>query len=347
MSGYGSYFEPRIEQMGQYNPRSYSLVGGRPSAKQVKYAASVAVGAAIAGALGYGAKKYKKGGTKYLKKRQSTPKINKKRIKYLSKKMDNNEATILYRDRAVTRAITSTSNECVYVSRDACSKGLIENAITNLKFFDPADPANLQTVNYNTGTFQKQVLIKPSSYICIRNNYAVPCLMQLYLCKIRSDTNNSPESAITAGFADVGALSVKDPLTQAKDSLILKDLWILKQKRKSIVLQPGQEIKAYHSEKEFSYDTSLVDTHNQQYVKIFKSFSWLVRVEGVVAHDPIENEQGTVQAGVDILVDRHFVVKYDAGVDLHEIQTLNGSATFTDTNPKVTTLANEQNLYQL
>lgn len=340
LDDYARVFPPAL-------PRHPIRIRRASSRNPMKEAIATAVGAGIASALSYGKRSYKKGGIRYLKKKKPLPVKNSRRISKLTSKMNNNEATIIYRDRATTRAITSTFNECVYLSRDGCSKGLIENAITNLKFFNPADPANLQTVNYNTGTFQKQVLIKANSSICIRNNYAVPCRMQLYLCKIKSDSNNSPETSITAGFADVGNISVRDPLTKAMDSFILKDLWILKQKRKDIVLKPGQEIKAYHSEKEFSYDTSLVDTHNQQYVKIFKSFSWLVRVDGVVGHDPTEDEQGTLQAGVDILVDRNFIVKYDAGVDLHEIQTLNGSDAFTNTNPKVTTLANEQNLYQL
>lgn len=314
----------------------------------IKEAIATAVGAGIATALSYGTRgRKKKGGIMYLKKKKPLPVKNSRRISKLTSKMNNNEATIIYRDRTTARAVTDSFNECVYVSRDACSKGLIENAIENLKFFDPADPANLQTVNYSTGTFQKQVLVKAHSYICIRNNYAVPCMVQLYLCKVKSDTQNSPESAITAGFADVGGLSVRDPLSKATDSLILKDLWILKQKRKSIILQPGKEVKYYHSEKEFSYDTSLVDTHNQQYVKIFKSFSWLVRVEGVLAHDTALDEQGITQCGVDILVDRNFIVKYDAGVDLHEIQTLDSSDTFTNSDPHVTTLENEQNNYQL
>lgn len=347
MAGYGGYFQPRIEQMGQYNPRTYSLVGGRPSAKQIKYAASVAAGAAIAGALGYGAKKYhKKGGTRYLRKRNTLPKVNKKRISYLNKKMANNEATIEYRDRIVSKISVGGVNQCVYADDTGLSKGVLETAITNLKFFDPATPATLVTVDYNSGTFQKQILLKSRSVLTVRNNYAVPAKVQIYLCRIKSDTNQSPKACITQGFADIGALSNTNPLSKARDSKILTDLWNIKSMRKDIVLQAGKEFKCYHSEKEFSYDTSLVDTHDQQYIKIFKSHVWLMRVEGVLGHDSIAEQQGFQQGGIDVCVDRIINIKYDGGVDLYEVHTANDSATFTNT-PQTTVLDNEQQNFKL
>lgn len=315
--------------------------------RMIKEAIASAVGVGLASAFKYGKRSYSKTGTRYLKKKpKSLPKVNKKRISYLSKKMNNNEATIIFRGRSSERAVTALSNQCVYYSIPGNNKAFIEQAITSLKFFDPADPANLVTVNYNTGTFQKQVLIKNSSSICIRNNYAVPCNLELYLCRVKSDTNNNPLEAITAGFADAGNIAITDPLTKAKDSMILLDLWRLKTKRRKIILKPGAECRYYHSEPEFSYDTSLVDTHNQEAVKIFHSYNWLLRVEGVPAHDnEVITDQGVATAGVDIVTDRQYIIKYDAGVDLKEIQTVDNSS-FTNV-PKVTTLENEQNNFQL
>lgn len=280
------------------------------------------------------------------KKRVTIPKQNKRRISYLSKKMDNNEATIINRVRN-TGVYKCDANECAYQQNGGLFKSVIETAITTLKYFDPAQPGTLVTVDYNEGTFQKRILIKGKSSLELRNNYAVPVKLEVFLCRVKADTNNSPVSAITAGFADVGGLAVTDVMSKAKDSLILRDLWTLKLKKK-LTLEPGKQIKFFHSEKEFSYDTSLVDTHNQTYVKMFKSFSWLVRVEGVNAHDTtVETEQGTSAAAVDITVDREIMIKYDGGIDLYEIQTTNGSSTFSNADPHVTVLENEQQNFQI
>jgi len=315
-----------------------------PSSRSMKIAGATLAASAIAGAAGYGySKKY--GGRrlkKKAKKRASAMK-NKKRITYLSKKIGNNEATLDFRARSYRVTKTSGINTCIYDSIAGSNASLIESSITALDFFDPSDPGNLQVVNYNTGTFQKRIMVNAYGNISLRNNYKVPVRLKLWLCKVKADTNNSPENAISAGFADVGSagLAVTDILTKAKDSQILKDLWNCKL-MKNIIVQPSGVCYASHRGKQFSFDTSLRDTHNQSFVKQFYAYAWLVRLEGIAGHDTAEDEQGSLQCGLDIVVNRNHRIIYDAGSDLVDVQTSSDGATFQ--NNGVCTQLNEEQI---
>jgi len=336
--------------MSNWTPNRYYLSRGTRALQNVGGYAKYLGAPIIAGGAYLGYSKYRskpKSRGKYLRKKKpvSMAKANKSRIKYLNKKMNNNEATILFRSRTSDLIATGAVNQCFYNSKQGNDKSVIEDAITTLKFFDPSSPATLQTVDYNTGSFQKSILVKSSSQINLKNNYKVPCRLKLYMCSVRSDTNNNPAQALIAGFNDIGGLSATNPLSRTRDSKILLDLWNVK-KIKDIILQPAQECSASHYGKSFSYDTSLVDTHNQEFVKIFDSYQWLVRVEGCNAHDTVEDEQGRGKAGVDVIIDRTHIVKYDAGVDLFEIQTNNTADNFSN-QPVQTILDNTQQQFNL
>lgn len=329
------------------NPMGYlalqSMRGAYRAYPYAKYAA--AAGAA------YLAKRYYRSGknlkvVKYKKKPISRVKKNTKRITFLNKKINNNEATILHRSRIFNAEKTAAVNQCKYSSFDGLTKTLIEDAISQLKYFDPSAPATLTVVDYNTGTFNKQILLSCSTKIKFRNNYKARVNVVCYLCKIRSDTNQSPESAIVSGFADIGPLDETDMLSKATDSKILKDLWIVKKVFDGI-LEPGQMKTYSHYEKPFSYDTSLVDTHALEYVKIFKSNAWLIRIQGVLVHNNfLPDVVGTSNVGVDVYTDTNIVVKYDAGIDLFEIQTVNNAGALTSSATQ-TTLSLDQTQFSL
>ncbi len=251
----------------------------------------------------------------------SKTKLNKKRINYLGKKISNNEADIDFRTIESLSTRTAGTNQCKYFSVDGSSKSLIEDSIKELKFFNPASPGTLITTNYNTGTFQKQIMIRSSGSINLRNNYKVPITLKLYICKIKADTSLSPFDCITSGFVDIGSLAVTDVMSKASDSLILKDLWHYK-KICDKLMQPGTEVTYKHYGKSYSYDTSLVDTHNLTYVKQFKVYSWLLRIGGVLAHDSVDvGDEGLQNSAIDIIIRRNHHIIYDAGVDLNEVQT--------------------------
>ncbi len=288
---------------------------------------------------GYAKRKYAKQ-TRY--KRKSQTKMNKKRISYLNKKLNNNEATIVYRKRDNNDSQIGAVDTCAYKSFDGLNKSIVELSITNLKYFDPSAPTVLQTVDYNAGTFNKQILVQPKCTFLLRNNYRVPVMCELYICRVKSDTSQSPRAALVAGLTDVGNLADNDIQSKVSDSMILKDLWNVKKVYKGM-LQAGSQKTFMHYEKPFSYDTSLADTHNLTYIKQFKSFSWLTRLEGVVGHNPSGSVQGKLEGGIDIIMDTQIIVKYDAGIDLFEVQTTNNNGLLA--TPVVTVLDNSQEAY--
>lgn len=302
---------------------------------------AITVGAGIAGMMsGYGhaarhgiPKKRRTGRRRYkygkLSKKDTLDEKQSKMIRSLEIAQKNSEATIYRRRRASKAVITASYNNCKYDFLDGCTKDILATALSTLKYFNPSSPATLITVDYLVGTFQKELLCKSKSRLEVANNYRVPVLVEIFLCKVRSDTNQSPISALSAGFADIGALNVIDILSEAKDSAILTDLYSVKRKKK-LVLYPGQEISCYHYGKQFGYNTSLVSTHNLQYVKQFKSYSWLVRVSGLVMHGSASTSVGNSQAGVDIVENNEILIIYDGGSDITEVQT-------SSTTPSVTT----------
>lgn len=338
--------EPHFNR--NYGRRLSIAQRARILAVQLGYAGLGAIKYGAPAGLAYGAYKgptYVKRKYKKIFKKKSVQKQNKRRISYLKKRLDNNEATITHRSRVTDAVLVAGFNQCTYSNGAGSQKSSIETAISVLKFFDPSAPSTLQDVNYNSGTFQKQILIKNSSVITFRNNYSVPVKLELWICRPKADTDQAPVNAITNGFADIGGLAITDPLSKPLDSFILRDLWTLKKKKK-VILQPGQSCTSYHSEKPFSFDTSLVDTHNLSYIKQFKANSWLYRVEGVLAHDSVADQQGHQKAGVDLTLDKTFVIKYDAGIDLNFVITSNSSDGFSNV-PNTTVLDNTQKQFNL
>lgn len=271
---------------------------------------------------------------------------NSKKLKLLKEKIDNNEATKIYRTRFYTVVEPGNfNNRCVYRAISGLDKTILDASITVLKYFDPAVPATLQTVDYNEGSFNKQILIKTKASLRVRNNYRVAANLEVYICKVKSDTDQSPFAAISNGFADVGGNDVFDPLTKALDSKILKDLWTVKLLKKCVI-QPSQAFSFYHYGKQFSYDTSLVDTHNLEFVKQFDSYSWLIRLEGDLAHDSVLIQQGHVKAAVDVESQTDITIKYDAGVDLFFVETAVNQTSFTN-NAVMTLIDTEQAGYTI
>ena len=208
-----------------------------------------------------------------------------------------------------------------------------ETVLSNLKYYDPANPATLVTADGTTGTYQKDFLFKSvHSRLNIRNSYGTDAHVIVYECIPRVDTNVTPGAAWTDGVAnDPGNITSSSIYnTYPSDFDTFKDFW-RSSKIFDSILTPGETGTCSSSSVDIKYDPSFADTHNLVYQKGLKTKSYLIILKGVLAHDSALDQQGISACGIDIEQRDVYVVEYDAGVNLSYVMIDNtGLATPTN-----------------
>lgn len=233
-------------------------------------------------------------------------------------KQDKSKHTHRYADSGI---ISSLDAECDHVALNPVTTARLEGATDGLRYFDPAVPGTLLTADSTTGAYSHDVVFKNvHSKLEVRNNYQVPARIKIYCCVAKSDgdhspievyTNALPDQCVTAG-AD--AESIMMFLTDIERVTEQWNIDCVVDK----VLEGGQMASASHNTGEFHYDPSHQDTETTVYQKIRKSFCWVVRIEGVIAHDTAQAEYGISRASVDYNLVNKYEIIYDAGINLND-----------------------------
>lgn len=253
----------------------------------------------------------------------------KKQVKELKRIAEADRGTLVYRVRDATDVIAAV-NQQSYSSHAVGSTTQFEAVLAQLKYYDPTTPGTLLTADGASGTYSKEFLFDTLyAKACARNNYQVPARVTMYILKLKTDTSITPSNAYSDGLVDVGNPTASSPLVFVSDSQQFNDLYSIF-KTKSRILQPGQEMCISHGEKAIMYDPSFVDAHSHTTQKRYKAFYIFIRVEGVIGHDTTADEQGMLGAGIDYYVDKKFVVKYQAGADIHTIYIDDNASGFTN-----------------
>jgi len=297
---------------------------------QVNAMINVAAGvglASIARKLGYG----KKSSGTPVKQRGK----NKKKKNYQAKgtvkllKAMSGIGTRIYRRRQ-THQMLSGFNGSIHNTLNVSSITIIEDALAELKYYDPSNPGTLLVVDAATGTFSKKYNIQNiSSTISVRNNYMSDAMCRVYVCSPREDTSISPTVAYNNGLADVGNPGSTAIMIYPTDSPQFRYLWKI-EKSKIYQIKAGRTIKLSHSVGPFTYDPSIADSHALTYQKKYGSFSFLVQLEGTLAHDSVLTEIGTDAAGLDMKTDTTYKILYDSGIDIVDIKIDDLSDLFTN-----------------
>jgi hypothetical protein len=81
---------------------------------------------------------------------------------------------------------------------------------------------------------------------------------------------------------------------------------------------------------DLNYDPSVGDNHTTTYQRAHKNMFFIPRIEGILAHDTSQDEQGLGQCGIDIIHDVVFKVKYPAGANIKFLKIVDNSNTFTN-----------------
>lgn len=257
-------------------------------------------------------------------KPKTVTKVLAKQVKELQKAVKVDKASHTWKS-AETGRVLSLVGRCTHVNFNCINKTVLETASANLRYYDPAVPGTLVTADANTGTYSRDVHFKNAFVkMMLRNNYQVPARVKVYLCKVKLDNNdaNGPLTVYTTAITDQvinAGTDETDALIHVNDIERVKEVWNIDCVIDK-VLEPGQEASTSHTETAINFDPAHIDDYSNAYQKAFKSFTYLIRVEGVLGHDTTAADQQTLlAAGIDYQVTRKIVIEYDAGVQLDDI----------------------------
>lgn len=244
-------------------------------------------------------------------------------VRSINKAIKRDLSTHIHRACTADRLLTGSPGIAGNVAVDVVSAASLQLYMANLRYYDPATPGTLVTANPAVPTFSHDVVFKNIySKVEFRNNYQVPCDIKVYLAKCKHDTNDPLLTTYAAGITDQvnssGSPSATSMLLYYSDIERVTEQWDLDcviDKR----LEPGQEAECSHSTGEFSFDPSHYDSDTTAYQKQFKAFQWVVRLTGVLGHDTAQDEQTTLNAGVDYQYMTKVEIHYDAGINLNDI----------------------------
>jgi len=289
------------------------------------------------------AKKY----VRYTKPKVSTQSKLARQVRILSKKIDGTLATYIkkYRSFASVRASATNANAFDAISLAGC--GVLEGVIDAVKYYDPTAPTTLVSANLLTGSYKKSIQFKKMHFTCMaKNNYVIPCYVDIYMFMPKADTSIVPETAMTNSLADSSNVAYTSPLIFPSDCYQLMDIWkIVKHKR--MFLAPGAQCEVTFSHNSsFNYDPSLVDSEAAEYQKRYGGYSGLIRVSGVLGHDSVTAQVTNNKAGVDVQWTRIHTVVYDAGIDTTYIEVDDNPGTIANTL-QVTNMDTQQETYAL
>lgn len=297
------------------------------------YDTAKAIKSAVSG-LGNGAKPpgtkvYKTKKVKAKRKPKTKGQKLAKQVRHLQKQVNANTSILKYKARSFG-TVKAAANQCAYASYPLSTSSL-ESVLQNLRYFDPSAPGTYKTVDFTAGTQSKSVEVQFYSKIDIRNNYKVPVIVDVYCVTAKQDTSIAPDAAVTNGLTDLG---ISSPSTEVQcfptESPQFQDLWKIA-KHSQIELQPNLATTLKWSCDPFSYDPSVVDSHNLTFQKEMRSMCWLIRVMGVMAHDSsVTTEIGQAPCGVDVMNNRIFTIKYPGGADFEYMIVTNSATTFTN-----------------
>lgn len=252
-----------------------------------------------------------------------------KQVKYLKKISEADMGTHTHRSASTSQLLCNV-NVQNFISSGRMSTTELEGVIANLKYYDPSNPATLLTADGTTGSYQKELYFKTVGVkIRVVNNYQSRCKCTLYLCQPKADTNVTPSLAWTGGMTDQSNGLATAVNSYPSDVELFTDLWSAKKVREKY-LCPGQSLGHSTYGGNFSYDPSFVDTHPLAFQKKYKASYYLIVIQGDVSHDTSLLEIGLSACGVDIHVDKTYIVKYPAGIDLDYNFNENNFSSFTN-----------------
>lgn len=266
-----------------------------------------------------------------------------KQVSKIQQQLSTQMGTYTKKNRIYNSCITAGVGECAYVTNSFNSVTSLSAVIDAVKYFNPSVPGTLVSVDLTSPTFQQQVLFtKNYVKVNLRNNYSVPCIATIYILATKNDHSIAPDTSMSSSLTDMSNALITSPLIYPTDCHEFNDLWKI-QKSVTRHLNPGQEVNLGHGFPTFKFDPPLMDDFSPTYQKSFHGSNIFIRVEGVNGHGATSGVNG-LNAGVDVLIDEYFTVKYPAGVNVQYIEIVDAPAAIVGVH-NVSQITNEQAVY--
>lgn len=257
------------------------------------------------------------------------------KLKEVCKFMKQQQAIHIHRERHTDQIGTTAGNSNIRDYAYGGTLGAIENAMANLRYFDP-NTNTLLTRDASASGFFRDINVSIYRKVTVKNSMQVPVSVEVYSCVPKDATGNDALYYLSSGLSDQGNPGLSSALVKVSDSIDLKNVYTVRTKIKKI-LQPGQVAVCSSFSKAFDYSISTADAHSLAYQKKQGGHVWLMRVIGTLGHDNVVVGQvGLIPSGIDVLFDVEYRLKYDAGKDLHDISVNDASQTSAFTNIPVT-----------
>lgn len=264
---------------------------------------------------------------KVMRKPKATRQLQ-KQVNELSKKVNNGQGTLYFLARD-TRRVLASVNQQAAAACGAVGCTQLETALAELRFFNPSAPGTLIQGSGATGTYSRNYLFDIYGKLLVRNNYQVPAKVTVYTLAPKEDTSITPVTAYANGLVDVGNPDYASQMLYLTSSPQFNELWRIVASKK-MILQAGQEVEVIHSTGKFSYDPATFDSQTSEFQRKNKAFTFVVRVDGPLAHDSSADQQGFCAAGIDASWTFKYTVSYEAGVDLIYYVLSDASDSFTN-----------------
>ena len=216
--------------------------------------------------------------------------------------------------------ITTNDNEANYLLLQANRSSDLESAMTLFRYFNPATAGTLTTADPTSGTYSREIQVdNVSVHINLRNNYQVPVRCRVYTVTPKDDTSVTPTSAFTQGMTDqyITSPGLTSLTSYPSDIKQFNELWKIVDTT-NYLIQPGSEKELKYNTGRFDYNSSVQDSHALSFQKQWKAVCFMVRIEGVLAHDSAGTLVGLSDAGLDWIMRRTWTFRYDAGIKLHD-----------------------------
>lgn len=335
-------YRPQIQQYGRYG--AYVTAGQAAYRFAKPYVYSAAKGA-YSHAQGY-FKKSAKARTAAASKVRSARKVIahkgfkaskkglKSRVQKIEKFVATQTSSHIQRDRdanTISCLVRKVEHFCFGINE----LSTIKTACDALKFFNPSAPATLITANIEASLFAQDIQISSYQRFSLKNNYGLPAKVTIYECYIKADTTIGALSAYGNGLANIpsglGAYAKTNPQLYVNDSAELNKLYRVK-KVKTAILHPGQGCSVSMNRPMIDYKPAVADNHTSEFQRALKYGCFMIRIEGLIAHDTTADEQLHTVAKLDYEWVKVYTVKYSSGGnDLHDIEVIDDtSASFSN-----------------
>lgn len=261
-----------------------------------------------------GKKTYKNQSSKKTKSNTSLKlKAVEKKVNKLSKKFNDSLSTYEVRT-ATTADLVSSDNQSTSVSILAMGQSYMDAALSDVPFFNPSVPGTLISADVEPSLYEQEFTFKKVwSRLQVRNNYAVPAYVKIYVMASKTDAIDTPSDLFSAGITDVMAsATTTSPQVYPTDSPLVRDHYKVA-KVVSRKLEAGQEMTATWSPGRVKYSPNEFDESAALYSPRYKSAFYFIRVQGCIAHDTLSDNQGLTAAGIDYEHRYSLTLEYDSG----------------------------------